>query len=248
MSAAAHKLCVTVHHEDKGDSGIYVEILADLVSVLAGTYPERDVLYEALDKAETLEGRGNERDINIIIELFIGDLYVRRVSLSVVVINRTPFLLLAKNAFFRGNAGFIGAFMLVSAFLGYVDGRESHEILLDMVLGAYLGFLAIRAYGTESKMYKYIWGETYYKMQKILHCDPATLSEKESKIRRKYATSDNKYSLEQHVTIMAVEYYMEQHKIFEEQYAKEHRIAYYIGNAALLIIILNIGYSIITHI
>ena len=168
--------------------------------------------------------------------------------MSVVVINRTPFLMLAKNAFFRGNAGFIGAFMLVSAFLGYVDGRENDEILLDMMLGAYLGILAIRAYVTESKMYKYIWGETYYMMQKIMLCDPASLSEKEAKIQRKYAEAGNKYSMEQHVTIMAVEQYMEQHKIFEDKYAKEHKIAYFIGNAALLIIILNIGYSIVTHI
>ena len=73
--------------------------------------------------------------------------------MSVVVFNRTPFLLLAKNAFFRGNAGFIGAFMLVSAFLGYVDGRGSHEIALDLLLGIYLGYLAIRAYGTEARMY-----------------------------------------------------------------------------------------------
>ena len=168
--------------------------------------------------------------------------------MSVVVINRIPFLLLVKNAFFRGNAGFIGAFMLVSAFLGYVDGRESHEIVLDLMLGIYLGYLAIRAYGTESKMYKYIWGETYYKMQKILLCDPASLSEKEAEIHRQYAEAEHKLNLEQQVTVMAVEQYMEQQKIFEEKYAKEHRISYYIGNTALLIIILNIGYNIITHI
>ena len=168
--------------------------------------------------------------------------------MGVVIVNRTPFFLLAKNAFFRGNAGFIGAFMMVSAFLGYVDGRGSHEIALDLLLGIYLGYLAIRAYGTEARMYKYIWGETYYRLQKIMLCDPASLSEKEAEIQRKYAEREHKLGLEQQVTIMAVEQYMEHQKLFEEKYAKEHRISYFIGNAALLIIILNIGYSIITHI
>jgi hypothetical protein len=86
--------------------------------------------------------------------------------LGVVIVNRTPIFLLAKNAFFRGNVGFVGAFMLVSAFLGYTDGRGEHEIMLDLLMGLFLGFMAVRAYGTESKMYKYIWGEAYYKMKK----------------------------------------------------------------------------------
>lgn len=168
--------------------------------------------------------------------------------MRVVIVNRTPFFLLAKNAFFRGNVGFVGAFMLVSAFLGYIDGRGEHEIMLDLLLGLLLGFMSLRAYGTEAKMYRYIWGETYYKMQKILLCDPASLSEKEAEIRRQFAEREHKLGLEQQVTVMAVEQYVEQHKTFEEKYAKEHRISYFIGNVALLIIILNIGYSIITHI
>lgn len=148
----------------------------------------------------------------------------------------------------EGMQGLSGPFMLVSAFLGYVDGRGSHEIALDLLLGIYLGYLAIRAYGTEARMYKYIWGETYYRLQKIMLCDPASISEKEAEIQRQYAEREHKLGLEQQVTIMAVEQYMKYHKSFEETYAKEHRISYFIGNAALLIIILNIGYSIITHI
>ncbi len=82
LSDTAHKICVTVHHENKGDSGLYVDMLADFVSVLTGTYPERDVLYEAWGKAEELDGRGSERDINIIIEIFIGDFIYDRDSTS----------------------------------------------------------------------------------------------------------------------------------------------------------------------
>ena len=98
-------------------------------------------------------------------------------SLGVIIFNRTPLFLLGKNAFFRGNVGLVGAYMLVSAFLGYVDGRGQHEILLDLLLGGWLCYLAVKAFRTEAKMYKYIWGETYYRLQKILLCDPASLSE-----------------------------------------------------------------------
>ena len=168
--------------------------------------------------------------------------------MGVVIVNRTPFFLLAKNAFFRGNVGFVGAFMLVSAFLGYTDGRGEHEILLDLLLGLLLGFMSLRAYGTEAKMYRYIWGETYYKMQKILLCDPASLSEEEAEIHRQYNAVEHHLTLEQQVTVMAVEVYVEKHRIFEETYEKEHKVSAFIGNAALLIIILNIAYSIVTHI
>lgn len=168
--------------------------------------------------------------------------------MSVLVFNRKPVLLLAKNAFFRRNAGFVGAFMLVSAFLGYVDGISSYEILLDFMLGIYLVVLAVKAYGAEAKMYKYIWGETYYKIQNLLLCDPTSLSEEEAELQRQYAELDGDFSLEQQVTIIAVNQYIEYQNVFDERYAKEHKISYYIGNAALLIIILDIAYSIITHI
>ena len=66
--------------------------------------------------------------------------------MGVVIVNRTPFFLLAKNAFFRGNVGFVGAFMLVSAFLGYNDGRGGHEILLGLLWGILLGSMSLRSY------------------------------------------------------------------------------------------------------
>ena len=169
-------------------------------------------------------------------------------TLGVVLFNRTPIFLLARNAFFRGNVGFVGAFMLVSAFLGYVDGRSEHEILLDLMMGLFLSFMAVRAYGTESKMYKYIWGEAYYKMQKILLCDPTSLSEKEAEIHRQYNDGEHNLTFEQQVTVMAVDLYIEQHRRFDEKYEKEHKMSAFIGNVALFIIILNIIYSIATHI
>ena len=168
--------------------------------------------------------------------------------MGMVLFNRTPFFLLAKNAFFRGNVGFVGAFMLVSAFLGYIDGRSEHEIMLDLMLGLFLGFMAVRAYGTESKMYRYIWGETYYRMQKILLCDPASLSGKDAEIHKQYNATRHILTFEQQVTVMAVDLYIEQHKLFDEKYEKEHRMSALIGNVALVIIILNIIYSIVTHI
>lgn len=168
--------------------------------------------------------------------------------MGVVIVNRTPIFLLAKNAFFRGNVGFVGAFMLVSAFLGYTDGRGEHEIMLDLLMGLFLGFMAVRAYGTESKMYKYIWGEAYYKMQKILLCDPTSLSEKEAEIHRQYNEVEHNLTFEQQVTVMAVDLYIEQHKLFEEKYEKEHKVSALVGNVALFIIILNIIYSIATHV
>lgn len=120
--------------------------------------------------------------------------------------------------------------------------------MLDLLLGLLLGFMSLRAYGTEAKMYRYIWGETYYKMQKILLCDPASLSEEEAEIHRQYNAVEHHLTLEQQVTVMAVEVYVEKHRIFEETYEKEHKVSAFIGNAALLIIILNIAYSIVTHI
>jgi len=168
--------------------------------------------------------------------------------LGVVIFNRTPLFLLGKNAFFRGNVGFVGAYMLVSAFLGYVDGRGEHEILLDLLLGGWLCYLAVKAFRTEAKMYKYIWGETYYRLQKILLCDAASLSEEEAEIKREYAQGEHRLSFEQQVTVLAVDVYLEKHKIFEERYEKEHRISVLIGNGALLLVILNIVYNIVTHI
>ena len=50
------------------------------------------------------------------------------------------------------------------------------------------------------------------------------------------------------MTVLAVDVYLEKHKIFEERYEKEHRISVLIGNGALLLIILNIVYNIVTHI
>ena len=138
--------------------------------------------------------------------------------------------------------------MLVSAFLGYVDGRGQHEILLDLLMGLWLCYLAVKAFGVEAKMYKYIWGETYYRMQKILFCDPASLSEQEAEIQREYTKAGHSLSFEQQVTVLAVDVYLEKHKTFEERYEKEHRISVLIGNGALLLIILNIVYNIVTHI
>ena len=168
--------------------------------------------------------------------------------MGVIIFNRTPLLLLGKNAFFRGNVGFVGAYMLVSAFLVYVDGGGEHEMLLDLILGLWLCCLAVKAFRTEARMYKYIWGETYYRMQKILLCDPASLSEEEAEIKKAYALGEHSLSFEQQVTVLAVDVYLEKHKIFEEKYEKEHRISVLIGNGALLLIILNIVYNIVTHI
>ena len=168
--------------------------------------------------------------------------------MGVIIFNRMPLFLLGKNAFFRGNVGFVGAYMLVSAFLGYVDGRGQHEILLDLLLGGWLCYLAVKAFRTEARMYKYIWGETYYRMQKILLCDAASLSEEEAEIKREYAQGKHSLSFEQQVTMLAVDVYLEKHKTFEERYEKEHRILVLIGNGALLLIILNIVYNIVTHI
>ena len=168
--------------------------------------------------------------------------------MRVLVINRMPYLMLAKNAFFRGNCGFVGAFMLVSAFLGYMDGREAVEIGLDIMLGLWLCYLAIRAYGSESQMYKHIWGESYYKMQKIALSDSASLSEEEVEIQKKYCAAEYNVPFEIGVTAMAIEEYSSQHDLFEKTYNKEHKTAAFFGNVALFVIILNIVYCIVTHI
>ena len=120
--------------------------------------------------------------------------------------------------------------------------------MLDLLLGLLLGFMSLRAYGTEAKMYRYIWGETYYKMQKILLCDPASMSEKEAEIHRQYNEVEHNLTFEQQVTVMAVDLYIEQHKLFEEKYEKEHKVSALVGNVAMFIIILNIIYSIATHV
>ena len=168
--------------------------------------------------------------------------------MRVLVINRMPYLMLAKNAFFRGNCGFVGAFMLVSAFLGYMDGREAVEIGLDIMLGLWLCYLAIRAYGSESQMYKHIWGESYYKMQKIALSDSASLSEEEVEIQKKYCAAEYNVPFEIGVTAMAIEEYSSQHDLFEKTYNKEHKTAAFFGNVALFVIILNEVYCIVTHI
>lgn len=168
--------------------------------------------------------------------------------MRVLVVNRMPYLMLAKNAFFRGNCGFVGAFMLVSAFLGYMDGREAIEIGLDIMLGLWLGYLAVRAYGSESRMYKHIWGESYYKMQKIAFSDSASLSEEEVEIQKKYCAADYTVPFEIGVTAMAIEVYSSQHDLFEKTYNNEHKTAALFGNIALIVIILNIVYCISTRI
>ena len=168
--------------------------------------------------------------------------------MRVLVVNRMPYLMLAKNAFFRGNCGFVGAFMLVSAFLGYMDGREAVEIGLDIMLGLWLGYLAVRAYGSEVRMYKHIWGESYHKMKKIAFSDSASLSEDEVEIQRKYCAVEYTGTFEIGVTAMAIEVYSSQHDLFEKTYNKEHKIAALFGNIALIVIILNIVYCIATHI
>ena len=158
------------------------------------------------------------------------------------------YLMLAKNAFFRGNCGFVEAFMLVSAFLGYMDGREAVEIGLDIMLGLWLGYLAVRAYVSEARMYKHIWGESYYKMQKIVSSDLSSLSEEEVEIQKKYCATECSVPLEFGVTAMAIEVYSSQHDLFEETYNKEHKTAAFFGNVAMIVIILNIVYCIATRI
>ena len=80
-------------------------------------------------------------------------------------------------------------------------------------------------------------GRSLLQDAKILLCDPTSLSEKEAEIHRQYNEAEHNLTFEQQVTVMTVDLYIEQHKM-----------SAFIGNVALFIIILNIIYSIVTHI
>ena len=72
MSAAAQKLCVTAHQEDNYCSYLYVNSLADYTSMVTGIYPERDILKVAWYIACESNGKGDKKDVHLLLGLLLG--------------------------------------------------------------------------------------------------------------------------------------------------------------------------------
>lgn len=168
--------------------------------------------------------------------------------MRILVYNRTPILLLIKNALSRANLGLVSAFIFVNAFLAYIDGKSLFIILFDLSLGLLLLSVALNAFKTEFGMYIDIWEEVFSDIQRILLCDPASLSKEEREFREKYTQDNRGLTLEQRVTTIAIDTYIESHRRFEEKFTRENKLWVALTNISLVLIILSILSSIVTHI
>ena len=167
---------------------------------------------------------------------------------KIVVYNRTPIILLIKNALARGNIGLVSAFMLVNAFLAYIDGDGSFMIMFYLIMGLFILAIAFNAFRSEFGLYINIWEDVYSELQRMLLCDPASLPKEEAELREKYIQDSKTLPLDQQVTTIAVGTYIEMHQRSEEKFEKENKFLISAGNVALLLIVLSITCSIITHI
>lgn len=72
LAKTAHEICVSACNGDKKYGYQYVDILADLTSIITGIYPERDLLKYVWYKAIERKSKGMETDINNLLEILIG--------------------------------------------------------------------------------------------------------------------------------------------------------------------------------
>ncbi len=163
--------------------------------------------------------------------------------MRMVFFNHVPINLLVKNTASRGNLGIVWLYMLVMTFVDFIGGNNINTAV-DIVLALMLTAAIFNSYKEERDEYEHIWLLAHFKMEKILLCDPGSLSEEELEVRKGISAEDMA-SLGKHVSIIAAKMYKDRNDAYDEEFKKKHKTVVMIGNGALVLMILNIVANIV---